>query len=66
MTASDDPSKLIEKLGLAIHGEDPNIVMSVMAAFVVELCARYKVPVDQFIDAIRAHHPSLRRGPLGN
>jgi hypothetical protein len=56
----NDVERLIEKLGLAIHGEEPAVVMTVLASFVQELCERYQVPTEDFILAIRDHQVAVK------
>lgn len=43
-----DAERLIEKLGLAIHGEDPEVVVDVLASFVQGCCVAWGVPIEQF------------------
>ncbi len=48
-----DVARLIEKFGLAIHGEEPEVVMSVLVTFVAELCDRWKIDPEQFAAGLR-------------
>jgi hypothetical protein len=50
---SDDVEHLIEKFGLAIHGEQPEVVILVLTAFIAELLSRYGISVDDFADGLR-------------
>ncbi len=53
MTApADKATILIEKLGLAVHGEDPAMVIVVLAAFVREYLDRYEISANEFIAAV--------------
>lgn len=47
-----DSSRLIEKFGLAIHGEDPATVMTVLVAFARTCCIQWGVAPEQFAAAL--------------
>jgi len=51
--------QLIEKLGLAVHGETPEVVIEVLAAFARELCERYGTPVEVFVEKFRGAGPAV-------
>lgn len=51
---SNDVKRLIEKFGLAIHGEDPEDVMNVLVHFVATLCTTWRIDRQQFVDALLA------------
>jgi len=44
---------LIERLGLAIHGEERGLVMTVLVAFVQTCCEEWSVDVEDFAKALR-------------
>lgn len=48
------PKQLIEKFGLAIQGEEPEVVMNVLVHYVVTLCNLWRIDPRQFADAILA------------
>ena len=48
-----DAGRLIEKFGLAIHGEEPAVVVTVLVAFVRQICEQWGVSVESFTDALR-------------
>lgn len=50
---SSTPKQLIEKFSLAIHGEEPGVVIDVMVSFIAVLCARWKLDPEHFINALR-------------
>jgi hypothetical protein len=51
---SNDVKRLIEKFGLAIHGEDPQNVLNVLVHYVSTLCTLWRVDPQQFVDALLA------------
>jgi len=46
--------RLIEKFGLAIHGEQPAVVVTVLVAFVRSCCEQWGLPVQRFAEALLA------------
>lgn len=48
-----DVARLIEKLALAVHGERPELVLSVLVSFVKEICESNGLRVEEFINALR-------------
>ena len=48
-----DPKQLIEKFSLAVHGEDPTLVMNVLVSFIAVLCTRWKLDPENFVEALR-------------
>lgn len=52
-----DPARLIEKFGLAIHGEDPQTVMTVLVAFSRTCCEQWGVPLENFARELLAPDP---------
>ena len=46
--------RLIEKFGLAIHGEDPEDVMNVLVHYVSSCCTLWRIDPQQFVDALLA------------
>lgn len=55
-----DVAKLIEKLGLSIVGEQPNLVLEVLAAFTRTLLDRWGVSVEDYVEAMRMSTPVVR------
>jgi hypothetical protein len=50
--SKDKATALIEKFSLSIVGEDPALVVVVLAAFVREICDRYEVPLKDFMHTV--------------
>lgn len=48
-----DVARLIEKLGLAIHGEVPHVVIDVLAAFTAVCLVKWGVTLEQFTQQLR-------------
>lgn len=57
-----DAARLIEKLSLAIHGERPELVVTVLAAFVRELCATQGVAIGEFVRVLQQDDGDLDPG----
>lgn len=58
-----DTKRLIEKLGLAIYGEDPALVLGVLAAFARQCCEEFGVHPDTFIRALFETELAPKRDP---
>lgn len=43
---------LLERLGLAIHGEDPKFVMEVLPIFARVCCERFGMKIEDFVAAM--------------
>lgn len=52
-TEVTDVKALIEKLGLAIHGEQPSVVVEVLAMFTIGCLELAGVPLDEYVAKLR-------------
>lgn len=55
--------RLIEKFGLAIHGEEPAVVITVLVAFARQCCEQWGVPVSSFVAALQTADLDSEREP---
>jgi hypothetical protein len=60
----DDAKHLIEKLGLAVLGEEPTMVIVVLATFVREVLDKYEIPLTDFVSIVLTTPPDVvKRDP---
>jgi len=62
----NDVDRMMEKLGLAIHGEEPELVLNVLVHLVASLCAEWHVNPQQFVMALMSgsFDPAMALVPL--
>lgn len=61
-----ESKQLIEKFGLAIHGETPRTVLSVLVAFTLVVLERWEIPLEEYVGALRGGAmPRARRASQG-
>lgn len=52
--------QVLEKFSIAVVGEEPAVVITVLAAFSRECCDRYGITVDDFVAAVRGANLGVR------
>lgn len=57
-----DVSNLIEKLGLAIHGEQPQTVIDVLTHFTIACLEQWGMSLDDYIERLKFYGKSTSEG----